>query len=495
MLKKILNSFNEYPEKNVFFINDKYYTYSELRKLVLKVNHKLNNSLTSKNKLIGVVVFNDIETYASILGILFSGYGFVPINPAYPLERNYSIIEQSGIEFILSSKFDKYVEKLSSFKKLSLINSSKLQDANNDLKIPDVKDNDIAYLIFTSGSTGIPKGVQVSRLNLDLFIDAFFSQDYKLTPEDRCLQMFDLTFDLSIVSFFTPLCVGACVYVVPSGGIKYSQVYRILDDQQITFAMMVPSVITYLRPFFNEINLEHLRWSQFCGEPLYDDLVCEWSECVPNANIQNVYGPTESTIYCMIYNWKKDKEKSKKFNGIISIGKPLQGITSIIVDKNLKELGTGQKGELCISGKQITKGYWNNTEKNKESYFKIDEKKFYRTGDLAFIDEEGDFMFCGRIDNQVKVQGFRIELEEIEHYARKFTKLTNVAAIGIENRIGTTEINLFLENYSGDKDSILNYLKQNLPFYMIPSSVLIIPSFPLNQNGKIDRGKLKTMLK
>ncbi len=492
MLDKILNSFKNYPDRNAFFIKDQNYKYSYLEQLVSNIKTKIDDSPESDTKLIGVTTFDDIHTYATIFGILFSGNGFVPINPEYPIDRNKAIIEKSEVKIILSSNVNDNVKELSNITNVTVINTSELNDCNISLTLPDVPDSENAYLLFTSGSTGVPKGVPISRANLKSFVNSFYSLGYNLTPDDRCLQMFDLTFDLSVTSYIIPLCEGACVYTVPPGGIKYSYVYSLLEEQELTFALMVPSIITYLRPYFKEIKLEKLRWSMFCGEALYDDIITEWAECIPNAKIQNVYGPTEATIYCLTYDW--NSQNHKNFNGIVCIGKPMKNMNAIIVDENDNEVKQGEKGELCLSGGQLTPGYWENTEKNKETFFNKtindQETKFYRTGDLTFIDEDGDFMFCGRIDHQVKVQGFRVELSEIEHFAREFLKGENVAAVAAQNVSGTTQIHLFLENFPGELTEIENYLKSKLPKYMVPSTFTNLPSFPLNVNGKIDRRAL-----
>jgi acyl-coenzyme A synthetase/AMP-(fatty) acid ligase len=326
-------------------------------------------------------------------------------------------------------------------------------------------------------------------------MDAFWQLGYKMNEKDKVLQMFDMTFDLSLMSYLAPLCRGACVYTVPPGGIKYASVYTILEEQEITVALMVPSIIAYLRPYFEEINLQKMKYSMFCGEALYEDVVLEWAKCVPNALVQNVYGPTEATIFCLTYDIKKDQFKNKNYNGITCIGKPMMNMGAIIVDENLKPVPKGQKGELCLTGFQMTRGYWKNPEKDKEAFFILESngeaKTYYRTGDIAFLDEDDDFMFGGRLDHQIKIQGFRVELSEIEHHAREFTKISNIAAVASDSAgTGNVKIYLFVENYEGKTEDINSYLETKVPKYMIPSFIHNLPVFPLNVNGKIDRKAL-----
>ena len=154
--------------------------------------------------------------------------------------------------------------------------------------------------------------------------------------------MFDLTFDLSIMSYMAPLCIGACTYTVPPDAIKYVHVYKLLEKYEITFALLIPSILFSLKEYFPEMNLPKLKYSLFCGEALYEDLVMEWSKCIPNAAIQNVYGPTEATIFCMLYNVNRGGS-NKSLNGILSIGKPMKNTDVLITGDDFKPLPAGEK--------------------------------------------------------------------------------------------------------------------------------------------------------
>jgi amino acid adenylation domain-containing protein len=349
-----------------------------------------------------------------------------------------------------------------------------------------------AYILFTSGSTGTPKGVPVQHSALDAFLKAFFAMPMDLGPNDRFLQMFDLTFDLSLMSYVAPLTIGASIYTVGDEGMKYMSIFQILEDHEITTALMVPSVLGHLRPFFDEIELPHLRYSLFCGEALSDTIATEWQQCVHNATIFNVYGPTEATIFCMTY---RHSDKAKALNGIVCIGQPMRDMSMAVVDENGKRVPIGEKGELCLAGPQLTTGYWKNEEKSKEVFIDLEGTRFYRSGDVALEDEEGDFHYLGRVDQQVKIEGFRVELSEIEHWTRTICGIPQLAAVVHSNTMGANEIYVFIESTTPINEAdIKDKLKQSIPSYMVPKKIITLERLPLNVNGKIDRKALKNSL-
>jgi acyl-coenzyme A synthetase/AMP-(fatty) acid ligase len=162
----------------------------------------------------------------------------------------------------------------------------------------------------------------------------------------------------------------------------------------------------------------------------------------------------------------------------------------LLVDDALRPVAPGQLGELCLSGAQLTPGYWNNPEKNREAFFSYEGRVHYRTGDLCVEDDQGDVMYAGRLDHQVKIQGFRVELSEIEHHAREITGSQHVAAVACPDAAGNTAVHLYLEGYGGEIAAMLEQLRTKVPAYMIPSRTTSLDALPLNANGKIDRPAL-----
>jgi amino acid adenylation domain-containing protein len=485
-LNKVISSFNNYPDRNAFCIEDKFYTYDDLAKNVSLIQNKLNH-FHSEDK-IGIIVGNNIETYAAIIAILLSGRTYIPIHPGHPPERIQQIIQQSGLKVILT-KSSEY-----SFIGIQVLEYAIMQDANKEITfaIPNI---DIvhthAYILFTSGSTGIPKGVSITYYNLDSFVSAFFANGYQIDEYDRFVQMFDLTFDLSVMSYLLPLCIGACVYTVSENGMKFTNVFAILEKYHITFALLVPSLLSHLRPYFDEISLPHLKYNLFCGEALYNDVLTEWMNCAPGAIFENVYGPTEATIFCLIYRIH-DKTSVSVYNEIVCIGKPMKNMEALIVSEHAEIQDDNDNGELCLSGSQLTPGYLNE-EQNKTTFFTLNGKKYYRTGDIAYKEKNGNFMFCGRVDQQVKIQGYRIELSEIEFHLRKLTK-SGVVAIVVKGNNGLNQIDVVFEDKTTSVENVLSELKTKLPAYMIPVNVHFITPFPLNVNGKTDRKAISKMI-
>lgn len=494
LIHQLLESFRVNHANNAFCIENKFYTYQEFSNCIYNIQQLVIEHVPNSDKNVGLIANNDLETYAAIIALWLEGKTFVPLNPEVPAERNLNVIAQSNINVLIDSSEKK---TLSLKKTIQTKKINKTQTEPLSFKRT-VDDSLNAYILFTSGTTGEPKGVPITLSNLNCFIDSMWHLNYDITPSDRCLQMFELTFDFSVISYLAPLLKGACIYTVSKNNIKYLEVYKLIKDHQLTVLPLVPSILHYLRPHLKKIKAPWVRYSIFCGEALHLDVVSEWQNSVPNAEIINFYGPTEATVFCTYYTYKTNS-KNKTHNAVLCIGKAMKNANTIIVDEQNKPLEKNINGELCVSGSQLTHGYWNNTKLNENTFFNLTQNgettRFYKTGDLCFFDDEGDIMYLSRIDFQTKIQGYRVELSEIEYHAKKITAKKNVVAVTTKNKIGNTEILLAVENKNIDTKQMLNYLKAHLPNYMVPSKVIGIAAFPLNNNGKIDRNKIIEIFK
>ncbi len=491
ILNPLIDNIKVLKNNNALCINEIFYTYQQLGENISKIRNSLKD-FGDDQVYYGLVVNDDIETYASIFALWLEGKAYVPLHPKQPKERNVEIINQVEISHILDSG------KSTVYQEYSVVLTSKLVYRQDFLEVdPKINEETLLYILFTSGSTGKPKGVMISRKNVGAFMESFWETGINIDENDKCLQTFDLTFDVSVQSFLTPLTCGACVYTVPHEEIKYSYVFGLLEDHDLTFGAMAPSMLRFLKPYFEEIDLPKMKTCIVTAEASPLELINEWQQCIPNATIYDFYGPTEATIYCTYYKVGKDKS-NKSLNGMLSIGKPLKNVESIIVDDKNNIVFTGGKGELCVTGDQITSGYWKNPNRNKEAFFtkEIDgiTKRFYHTGDLCYLEEEGNLMLFGRKDSQVKIQGYRVELGEIEYLAREFFKGHEVVVLPFQNSTMNTELAIFIEADKIDEKELDTYLKSKLPSYMIPTKKILKIPFPVNSSDKVDKNKLIELL-
>ena len=506
-LRNLLSAMEKYKARNAFCIHDVYYTYGDLLSLTASICGQIERERpsTGEDKIIAVLCTDDIRTYASLLAIWFSGCAYVPLGLHNPTERNLTILGDAGCKVLLSTA-ELTDPRYSAFTVITPGSTPASADpasasahpasTSRDIVLAASKEHDPAYILFTSGSTGTPKGVPISYANLASFVRAFSRSPYTLGEDDRCLQMFELTFDVSISSFLLPLLHGACIYTIPDGAIKYMGVLKLLHQHKLTSIQIVPSVIKLAQPLLPKLNFPSVRQCILTGEATPVDLLPLWEPCVPNAAILNFYGPTEATIYTSFYPY--DRKELKSYNGLMAIGKAFSGMDLLVVNDNGAEAGPGEKGELLIGGPQLTRGYLNNPDLNRTAFLERRTgdsiKRFYRSGDLCFLDETGDIFYCGRLDNQVKIRGYRVELGEIEYQVRKFFDINSVVIVS-KDKTGMVVLGLILETQDVSKlQAVLGHLKNKLPDYMIPGYIRTIKEFPLNTSGKTDRKKIKELI-
>jgi non-ribosomal peptide synthetase component F len=307
LLSNIDVSLRERGENAALWSRGETYSYAQLAEAACSIRELLASYGVKEYSRVGVVTGDDLYTYASLLAIWSLRCAYVPINVHNPPQRNSHVVESAGITVILISEPTKSRrECLGTLENATVIDSQSGSSGSRVLKMPDVTSKDLAYLFFTSGSTGVPKGVPITFGNLDAFMETVSHRmGYAFSPEDRFLQMFEMTFDLSVVSIFAPWSCGGCCYVIPDEGIAYLNIIKVLMEEEITVAVMVPSILGYLQRHFDEISLPSMRLNLFCGEALTHDMVVKWSACIPNSRIENVYGPTEATIWFTSYVWSE----------------------------------------------------------------------------------------------------------------------------------------------------------------------------------------------
>ncbi|HEU4563480.1 MAG TPA: AMP-binding protein, partial [Gemmatimonadaceae bacterium] len=381
----------------------------------------------------------------------------------------------------------------------SLLDAATLAATGPAATLPPVLDDDIAYLLFTSGTTGEPKGVGVTHGNVRHFIEVM-SERYRFTPADRVSQTFDQTFDLAVFDLFMAWEAGASVHVLQQ--LDLLAPGRFIDRHQLTVWFSVPSVPAMMRKtnLLRPDSFPSLRWSLFCGEPLPRATAEAWQAAAPNSVVENLYGPTELTIACFAYRWNAETSPAECAHDVVSIGRPLPGLGALVVDDELRPVRDGEPGELCVCGPQTVPGYWRNPEKTAERFVALDispdrRKRFYRTGDRVTRSPEGRYTYLGRVDHQVKVSGYRVELAEIESVLLRDGGIASAVAIGWPVEDGSAKgIIAFVTGASANAPALIARAREALPPYMVPSEVHVLEEMPLNANGKIDRAALARML-
>jgi amino acid adenylation domain-containing protein len=506
-MSKILNNitavFEKFSENVAYQVADSVYTYNDFEKRIVTIQRYLVNDELKNEFYIGIEASEiaSFETYCQIFACIFTGKCFVPTNLNYPKERIEFLLDNTGIKTVLThSESPKFNSEFTKHNNVQFINTQLFEtDSVSKLDLKDYPEDNHAYILFTSGSTGFPKGVPITRGNLFTFAETFQSFGHKVDESDRFIQMFDYTFDLSIFCCFMPALYGASVHPVSSKGVKLSNTFNVLLDNKITYALLVPAFLSFLKPYYEEIELPHMRYLLFAGEAMPNELTYQFSKCVPNSKILNYYGPTEATIFCTGYEWKEELRGHKHHNGGVTIGKIFPKMYGIILNEKNKLIQNDEIGELCVSGDQLTPGYFKNEEKNKESFFAFEHQgqllRFYRTGDLTYYDQDGDIMYCGRKDHQVKIQGFRVELGEIEFNIRKIIMHDEAVVLAMTSSNSNTELHVFIVGNDDQVKLIRKKLPDYLPAYMLPSNFHIVEGLPLNSSGKIDRNKLKEIIK
>jgi amino acid adenylation domain-containing protein len=519
LYSRFLRAAANYPERTALEVAGLRISYEELRKIAEKLAGTIQqNTDYSGEKATAIFAYRTATAYKGILGALLAGNAYVPLNRRFPVDRTRSMLIRSGANSVIVDKesvtqLDELLQGIeralviitademnwADFKERwplhKFISSSELT-SESDWEAPDLDQDALAYILFTSGSTGTPKGVMVMQRNVCAYVD-YIAERYQVTAEDRLSQMFDLTFDLSASDMFLAWDRGACVCCVAEQALKAPGSF--IRDSGITIWFSVPSVAIFMKRLgMLKPNLyPNLRVSMFCGEALPVEIAAAWTKAAPNSIVENLYGPTELTIACTLYRWDDLKSPSESILGTVPIGHPFPRMTVIVVDENLREVAESEDGELLMTGPQLSRGYLNDVDRTKKAFVVPPGRKetFYRTGDRVRRSKNGVLLFLGRVDNQVKVLGYRVELGELEATARQIAGVDGVVAIPYPmTPAGAGALELFLQAESVDVESLRKQLTKQLPPYMIPRGIHLIKHFPLNSNGKFDRLALTKLL-
>jgi D-alanine--poly(phosphoribitol) ligase subunit 1 len=483
LIQKYSDAFSHFDNNNAFCLGIEKYSYREFLSFINGSRALLESQPEFIPKKPVGVLFNEFaETYAAIFATWFSGGIFVPLNPSAPASVNEKIIRKYNIELVFLTDTN---QKKFSFPRVKILNNRKISSSDSS-PLYSWNENETLYVLNTSGSTGTPKNVPVNLGNVTAFTEGFIENYPELNASDKFLQTYDLTADAAFTGYLIPFLLGAAVYSVPTNGFKPFAVAKILSGEPITWVKATPSLLACLRPFFSSFHLPGIKHFHFGGEALPVDMTEEWRRHIPNAEISNGYGPTETTVTATIYKCLPGKQLKQKYN-VVSIGRPLKKVKVSIQKITDQE---GKTGELYIGGAQMMEGYWFSEEEQPFKTIKVkgQNQKFYPTGDQVQQDGEGYLYFMGRLNDQVKINGYRIDLIEIENNVRKIVAGSgNVAAVAVEKTPGMKQLVVFIENFPGDGNDITEQMTLHFPHYKIPEKIIGVPQFPINSSGKTDK--------
>lgn len=493
IVKRIDNWAVETPHNTCFKEGDKSYSYADLKQdsdslaAYLEANHP--NQLP-------VIVYGglDYEMIVTFLACSKAGHAYVPIDSSTPSERVMMIsevVEYTAIiaweEWPLVTTGNQLIGKeqgLHIFGKQAQPSGSKY-----------VMGEENYYIIFTSGTTGIPKGVQISHDNLVSYTD-WMLQDFGITEGQVFLSQAPYSFDLSVMDVYPALLSGGQLVPLKKEIINdFKQLFTTLPMMGLNVWVSTPSFVDMclLDPRFNSQEMATVTHFLFCGEELTVGTAKRLKERFPAAHIYNTYGPTEATV--AITQVEVTEALLEQYDRL-PIGQVKEDTTIIIMDEESQVLPEGQVGEMVIAGPSVSKGYYKNGEKTAEAFTVYQGTQAYRTGDAGLF-KDGFLFYQGRMDFQIKLHGYRIELEDIDHHLNEVSYVE--AAIVVpkyqEHKVQQLVAYVVAKEHQFAKDyqlskAIKEELKASVMDYMIPQKYVYVTALPLTQNGKIDRKRL-----
>lgn len=477
------------PDKTAVIANKISLTYKQLNENANRIAHSLLDIGVKPDDMVGVMMPRTVYAYAARQGVLKAGGAFMPLDPKYPDDRISYIIDDSKSKLVVTTE-QSANERKALFEKcgVAVLTIEEMLESDK-IDNPDVSisPSNLCYCIYTSGSTGKPKGVMIEHHSLVNFVD------YNRVNVQSCefcdnmsvsLALAALTFDVSVLEESLPLYHGTTVAMANDDEINNPILLaRMLVENKVDVMKCTPSYMNNMLDVPQVVEaLKNMKAIDIGAEafpaPLYDKM----RRAGITAKIHNGYGPTEATITTSI-----DVVESNT----ITIGKPLCNTKVYILDKHRNILPPNVPGELTVLGECVGRGYVGKEELTKDKFITFDNLPAYRSGDLAFWGYDGKIHFMGRMDNQVKLRGLRVELDEIENVMNDYpTILRSVVLVKENPQAGQFLCGYFTASESVDKESLTKHMKRSLTHYMIPSVLIQLDSLPLTNNGKIDKKAL-----
>lgn len=484
-----LRNFGEQPDRLAVVDGERSLTYAELFSVAAGLADRLGKVLAAAGEdtpLVAVALPKGWRQAAAVLGVLFAGAAYVPIDPNWPLLRRRAVLEEARPVCIVALS----TEKPESWNDIRLLT---IGETASHAVVPDkflqASPDSLAYVIFTSGTTGTPKGVMMSHAGAMVTI-AEINRRFTVTWADRVLALSSLTFDLSVYDFFGIWTAGGAVVIPAEGEVRTPDVWRrLMEEHDVTVWNSVPMFWQMLLES-GELPDRSPRLVLLSGDRIPLSLPGKSAELFPHAWMVSLGGATEAGIWSICHEMLPDDPQPGWQS--VPYGKALAGQSFHVLHDDLRFCPRGVAGELYIGGAALALGYLHNKEKTEKSFIRhpVTQKRLYRTGDLGVRHADGEIEFLGRADSQVKVGGFRIELGDVEAALAAMPEVGHCAVVLAKSR----QLAAFIVPADGGRRpseaAVRLFLEARLPRYMIPASVDVIERMPLTPNGKVDRSEL-----
>lgn len=490
-------------------------TYGELEELSNQLAHCLKEHGVMRQDRVVFCMQRSVHCLTAVLGILKADAVYVPLDPKTPEQRRRMIIADCQPRAILCDRTTSNQPDLVALARegvrtfvLDPKHSTLEADGTGSAGWPDIlrcnkqrldclnRSDDLAYVMYTSGSTGQPKGVMISHRNIWSYIDWAVDR-FELNTADKILSTAPFHFDMSTFDVHSTLKAGGTLCIANDMMTLFPEMLvRYIEKQGVTVWKGVSSLLMYMARsgVLGPERMPSLKTVLFAGESLPARYLMQWMKAYPEKIFVNAYGPTEATGVSLYYQIDKAPSSTQER---VPIGKPCKDTEVFLIKDDMSVADVGEVGELCIAGPCLARGYLNDPLKTAQSFIESDtgsgiRQRYYRTGDLAKLRNDGSYEYVSRKDSQVKIMGYRIELGEVEHALMSIDGVDDAAVVVTEEGdSGLRELVAYYESSSDyQPEMVMAGMKKLLPGYMLPKRLLKVSKIPRNERGKIDRGSL-----
>ncbi|MGC0337238.1 amino acid adenylation domain-containing protein [Streptomyces sp. SLBN-8D4] len=495
LVERFMHGLEISPDRPAVRIGSEVITYRQVHEKALRWAGSL--VADGAPRAVGVLAGKSMTGYVGLLAVLYSGGTVVPLQPSFPAALSRRMIKVAGVDTVIAdeSGLAALSEITDEDTPVRVLDTDGLADGFPTIPVTsypaftapiEVAFSDRAYILFTSGSTGIPKAVPVSHGGFAHYFDQLLRR-CDFGPDDVLAQTYDLNYDPGIHDVFAAWGSGAMIQVVPSSA--YRDLPSFIAENAVTIWHSTPSGIWMAREMggLEKGALDGLKWSIFGGEALRVQDVKDWLAAAPGSKLENRYGPTELSIGISYHRWSGEQSVERSVNGTVPIGRVHGGHDFRLVTEQGEQ--SSVEGELWVTGPQMTEGYLDPAD-DEGRFVELDGRRWYRTGDRVRANPDGELAYVGRMDSQVKVHGWRVELAEVDHVVRACDGVRDAVTV-VRAAMHGTELVVFYTGSEVSETALADAVRAVLPGSAVPRRYIHLDKFPLNPNRKVDRLALR----